>query len=238
MLKNIAKKILPERYYLITKKIIGIYLYDYSCKSYSQEGEDLLLKRIFNSKKNGFYVDVGAHHPKRFSNTYLFYKMGWSGINIDPMPGSMRAFNQIRPKDINLELAISDKNETLTYYAFNEPALNGFCKELSEIRNGLNEYKIIFQKEIDTKKLSDILDSSLPKECKIDILSIDVEGLDFQVLRSNNWEKYLPTVILVEILGKTLQDIYFSDISTYLTEKGYELFAKTYNTVIFKKIES
>src|SRR6186713_1276577 len=70
--------------------------------SYSQEGEDLILKRFFSEKSGGFYVDVGAHHPKRFSNTYMFYKEGWSGINIDAMPGSMKLFNKVRSKDINL----------------------------------------------------------------------------------------------------------------------------------------
>ena len=58
--------------------------------SFSQEGEDLVLARIFEGKKNGFYVDIGAHHPTRFSNTHYFYRRGWSGINIDAMPGSMK----------------------------------------------------------------------------------------------------------------------------------------------------
>ena len=45
---------------------------------YSQNGEDLILNRLFENKEKGFFIDVGAHHPIRFSNTYLFYKKGWS----------------------------------------------------------------------------------------------------------------------------------------------------------------
>lgn len=60
--------------------------------------------KSFRKKKIGFYVDVGAHHPMRFSNTYFFYRMGWSGINIDAMPGSMKEFKKYRRRDINLEL--------------------------------------------------------------------------------------------------------------------------------------
>ncbi len=82
------------------------------------------MSRYFENKKTtGFYVDVGAHHPLRFSNTYKFYKRGWHGINIDAMPGSMDLFNRLRHRDINLERAVSDSKQILTYYAFNEPAL-------------------------------------------------------------------------------------------------------------------
>jgi len=71
--------------------------------SFAQEGEDRVLYRMFQGRfgRPGFYVDVGAHHPTRFSNTYLFYRMGWRGINLDAMPGSMAAFARARPRDIN-----------------------------------------------------------------------------------------------------------------------------------------
>jgi hypothetical protein len=85
-------------------------------RSYSQEGEDRILLRPFENCKDGFYVDVGAHHPTRYSNTYLFYRMEWSGINIDAAPGSMNLFKKKRPRDINLEVAISDREEELTFY--------------------------------------------------------------------------------------------------------------------------
>lgn len=86
----------------------------------------MILRRIFENVENGFYVDVGAHHPKRFSNTFYFYKKGWSGINIDAMPGSMSLFNKIRPRDINIEAAVSNEKEEVIFYIFNEVALNTF----------------------------------------------------------------------------------------------------------------
>ncbi|HIB94217.1 MAG TPA: SAM-dependent methyltransferase, partial [Candidatus Lambdaproteobacteria bacterium] len=101
---------------------------------FSQEGEDVILRRIFEDQKNGFYIDIGAHHPKRFSNTYYFYDRGWEGINIDATPGSMKIFQKFRPRDINLEIAISEKEQQLTYFMFNEPALNSFSKSLSDKR--------------------------------------------------------------------------------------------------------
>lgn len=233
MLKKMLKMVLPKG---TIEKMVDVknnYFDGYALKSYSQEGEDMILRRLFEKQKSGFYVDVGAHHPKRFSNTYFFYKLGWSGINIDAMPDSMKPFEKIRPRDINIEKPLSDKKQVLTYYAFNEPALNGFSKELSEERDGKGNYFIQFTKAIETSTLTEILDNNLPKNQNIDFLSIDVEGLDFMVLKSNNFEKYKPKVILIEILGSSLNDIENNEISKYLKEYDYSIYAKAVNTVIF-----
>jgi len=233
MLKKMLKMVLPK---CAIEKMVDVknnYFDGYALKSYSQEGEDMILRRLFEKQQSGFYVDVGAHHPKRFSNTYFFYKKGWRGINIDAMPNSMKPFERIRPRDINIEKPVSDKKQILTYYAFNEPALNGFSKELSEERDGKGNYFIQFTKDIETSTLTEILDNNLPINQDIDFLSIDVEGLDFMVLKSNNFEKYKPKVILIEILGSSLNDIESNEISKYLKEYNYSIYAKAVNTVIF-----
>jgi len=209
----------------------------FSFKSYSQEGEDMILRRLFETQQTGFYIDVGAHHPKRFSNTYFFYKKGWQGINIDAMPGSMEIFKKLRPRDINIEKAISDRNQVLTYYAFNEPALNGFSKELSEERDGHNEYKIIFKADLETAPLSEILDIYLPENQNIDFMSIDVEGFDLMVLKSNDWEKFSPKFVVVEILESSLNEIETSEITRFLKQFSYIIYAKCVNTVFFKLVD-
>ncbi|MCD7914177.1 MAG: hypothetical protein LUG96_02180 [Tannerellaceae bacterium] len=68
----------------------------YGSTSYSQEGEDIVLNFLFENKEGykGFYVDIGTHHPFRFSNTAYFYKQGWQGINIEPTPGAIEVFNR------------------------------------------------------------------------------------------------------------------------------------------------
>ena len=95
-------------------------------RCYGQDGEDLILNRLLDGQMQGFYVDVGAHHPIRFSNTYLFYERGWTGINIDAMPGSMKKFRKLRPRDINVECGVASSSGKLTFHRFNEPALNTF----------------------------------------------------------------------------------------------------------------
>ncbi|MDQ7947727.1 MAG: FkbM family methyltransferase [Pedobacter sp.] len=216
-------------------KYLPLNYFEYS-KSYSQDGEDMILKAIYEQKKGykGFYVDVGAHHPVRFSNTRYFYKRGWRGINIEPTPAAIKAFHLFRKGDINLNIGIGPEKATLTFYCFNEPALNSFSKEVSErIDQDGSKYKIIEKLDIAIMPLSEVLDRHLPANTKIDFMSIDVEGLDFQVLLSNDWNKYKPDVLLVEesIDVDAIKD---SPIYLFLKEKGYHFFAKTLRTCIYR----
>ncbi len=203
--------------------------------SYSQEGEDMILRRIFQGQDTGFYVDIGAHHPKRYSNTCIFYLQGWRGINIDPAPGTVHTFAASRPRDITLELAIAASRKPLTYFMFNEPALNGFSDELSRNRDGKRQFKIISQKQIETVTLAETLDRHLPANQRIDFLTVDVEGLDFDVLMSNDWSRYQPTIILAEDLA-AVSGIPSggTPLTQFLAERGYVVYAKTVNTLFFR----
>lgn len=206
----------------------------YASISFSQEGEDLILGRIFERKQSGFYIDVGAYHPVRFSNTLYFYKKGWRGINIEPMPGSLELFNSMRPADINIEAAVSDKEELLEYNSFNEGALNTFSPELARERAGMNGYFVEFQKKIKTRRLEDILDESLPPGQVIDFMSIDTEGYDLKVLRSNNWQKYRPQIVITEMFDFSIDKILGSKLYSFMTSIRYSFFAKTFNSVFFR----
>jgi len=208
--------------------------YIFAKQSYSQEGEDLILSRIFGKKKDGFFVDVGAFHPKRFSNTYLFYKRGWRGINIEANPKSIKHFYKVRKRDINLNIPVSDKPDILKYYIFNEPALNGFSKELSSQRNGQGKYIIVKELEMQTQRLDEILTKHLPPDTNIDFMSIDVEGLDYQVLVSNDWKKFRPSILLVEELGFNIEKPESSKTHLFLKENNYSLYGKSVNTIIYR----
>lgn len=207
-----------------------------SLRSYSQEGEDMVLRSFYEGKKGykGFYIDVGAHHPYRFSNTLFFYKRGWKGINIEPTPSGFKLFRVFRKKDINLNIGISSKKDILNFYCFNEPALNGFSKEISEERdNTSTRYKIIKELQIETLPLSEVLDQYLPYGQQIDFLTIDVEGLDLQVLQSNDWSRYKPKYILVED-RVDLNNLNGSEVYRFLQKQGYQLVSKTLRTLFFE----
>lgn len=236
MLKALIKHILPDNITSYLRSARDLYLNGYALKSYSQEGEDIILRKIFGNQKTGFYVDVGAHHPMRFSNTYFFYKIGWKGINIEAMPGSMKLFKKFRSRDINLEESIYSENKVLPYYIFNDLALNSFDRKLSEEKNRLySNYHVVKTIDLKTKRLSQILDEHLPKDQEIDFLNIDTEGLDMEVLKSNDWERYRPKVILAEVFKNSLSTIESSDIVLFLKSHNYEVYAKAVNTVIFKQ---
>ena len=221
---------------IIRRRIINCFSWDqWVMYSWSQEGEDLILSRIFGGQAVGFYVDIGAHHPKRFSNTYLFYKRGWRGINIDAMPSSMKLFDKKRPRDINLEMGIGTNVGELDYYVFNDPALNGFSKELSDQRHEADTaYQVREVIKVDVQPLSQVLDCHLNTNQEIDFMSVDVEGLDFDVLKSNDWSRYRPKFVLAEILGSSLHEIEQSEIGQFMRDQNYVLYAKCMNTVFFK----
>jgi FkbM family methyltransferase len=202
---------------------------------YSQEGEDLVAARVLGDRPAGFYVDVGAHHPIRHSNTYLFYRRGWRGINIDATPGSMTEFRRLRPRDINIERLVALDSSPRRFYVFNEPALNTASDELARERPAENvQYRVDTEIQLMPRTLASLLDEFLPRGTTIDFMSVDVEGLDLDVLGSNDWERYRPSLLLVELLRTELVEIESHEITRFLRAHRYHPIAKLYNTVIFR----
>ena len=97
-----------------------IYWFFFKSSNFSQNDEEVVLSEIFSNVNNGFYIDVGCHHPRRFSNTALLYKNGWNGINIDASANNLKLFNLFRKRDKNVNALISEKSENLKFYYFNE----------------------------------------------------------------------------------------------------------------------
>jgi FkbM family methyltransferase len=217
-MKQLIKKIIPKKFHRTLDFIRKPFIQDYK-KSYSQSGEDMILNTILCDVRRGFYVDVGANNPTIQSNTHFFYKKGWYGINIDALPGSMKIFNRMRPRDINLEVPISDKEEKLIYFMFSPSFYNSFLEESAVLLKD----KLIGKKKLTTKTLSWVLDNYSTNR-EIDFMTIDVEGLVFQVLKSNNWIKYRPKVLVIELFANEIESIQGDMISTFLEKNGYSLY--------------
>ena len=183
--------------------------------SYSMEGEDLEILKILNNIENGFFVDAGAYHPLHINNTYLLYKKNWRGINIDLSEFSIDLFNYIRPEDININVAVSNSDNEVTFYAQKK------LSQLSTIRKNVAKERMqgfIGEQKIKSSKLTTILNNSKYKNRKIDFLDIDLEGADFEALKSLDFEIYRPKLICIEIYDK---DIESSDIYNYLKILNY-----------------
>jgi FkbM family methyltransferase len=193
-------------------------------RSYSQHGEDVIMDKLLRHKKRGFYVDIGAFDPYRFSNTMRFYQNGWTGITIEPDHKRWRLFTKARVKDRNLNIGIARHKSTITYYAMDPPTLSTFSRQQMReyVRNGFMVKHAI---RIPVYPLKTVLFKYAPK--KIDVMSVDVEGLEQQVLLSNNWKKWRPTVLCVEMSHSS------PGLIRYIQKFGYKVAAKTPDNYIF-----
>ena len=195
--------------------------------SYSQCKEDIIIDKLLGNKKAGFYIDVGAYDPHRFNNTKRFYKRGWRGINIEPNPINHKRFLINRKGDINLNVAIGQKNMRAMFYSFIPDTSSTTSKNEAEKNKKLG-YKLINSKSIKINRLDTVI-QKYAGDKHIDFISIDVEGHNLEVLKSNNWNKFRPTVICIE----TAEDLGVNKakesekrgvgrkIDKYLISKGY-----------------
>ena len=216
----------PLKYiYFFINKIISIFAYK---KSYSQGSMDLILNHIFKDKKDGFYIDVGCQHPIKNNNTYLLFKKGWKGVNIDLDNVNIDLFNFFRPKDNNVNSAVSNNVEKVKLFYYHQKSpINTLDEKISMKQQAKIEKKI----DIQTNTLENILDNYSIN--KIDLLTIDVEGFELKVLKGLNFDKYKPSVIIVEFLDleankweipyNNLDNVLKSEIYSFLTNKNYKL---------------
>jgi FkbM family methyltransferase len=217
MLERIIKKINNKLSNETEKKDANYF----SVSSYSQAGEDSTLFHIFAGKNNGYYIDIGAYDPQRMSNTMLFHHFyNWKGINVDANPTCIEEFNKYRPSDINLNFGISNEEGIKQFYIFNksghdmENTMNSFLGE----KYDKDPTNVI---DVHVKKIETILDESLPKGQEIDILNLDVEGLELEALKSNNWDKYRPKVMIIECVDTFVRNTSTKEIVEYAESKGY-----------------
>ena len=231
-IKSMIEKKSPSWILNIYQRIRFTYGFKGGKKTYSQEGEDLILNRILD-KDDGFYVDIGAHHPFRYSNTYSLFKRGLSGLNIDASPEAISLFKKHRPKDTNLNLGVSDSEGELLFYQFEDGAYSTFSQNLAENLLSQMSIKLRNKIKIPVQKLSTILKDNLQPGQAIDVMSVDVEGFDFNVLKSNDWGRFKPKIILVELQSKNIPEVVDSEINKYLSSFGYILYSKLVHTAIF-----
>ena len=205
-------------------------------KSYSQTGEDMIINFIFRARNISMptFIDIGAYRPKLYSNTYFFYSNGSRGINIEPNPIGYKEFLSERPKDINLNFGIADKDQLLDYFVMNEPSMNTFDSEYArELENNFG-FRILSVMKIPVKTLTYVIENYHGNVFP-DFLSLDVEGLDLEILKSIDYTKGVPKVICVESIEYSNNAIgkKQTDILSFLLDKNYFIFADTYINTIF-----
>ncbi len=233
-LKNIFIKWFGQTAFTSTKRILDGLIFSYKKIIYSQNGEDCFIENYFKGKKNGTYIDVGSFHPKQFSNTFKLYdSYHWSGISIDARPGSSVLFNKIRPRDLAIETPISNIPTSLEYFSWGDHSENTMDPaQANALEKTLGPpLKVI---TMQTRTLKSILDSHLEKNKIIDLMSVDVEGLDLEVLKSNDWKSYRPKLLVVEIFTDKLSLLRTHPVFKFLEENNYEMVGWLNPSVIFE----
>ena len=216
------RKNLPKLFYFffqfLKSKII-------SRKLYSNWGIDLLIKDILKKRKKGIYIDVGCHHPLINNNTNILYKNGWKGINIDLDFNSIDMFNYFRPRDFNVEIALSNKEGLSDLYFFhNRAAKNTIMKSRGKGAKSIKKIKI--------NTLNNIIKNCKFKVNAIDFLSIDVEGNELNVLKGLNFKKYRPKIISIEFIKPNIKEFYQHNIKDILRSNIYKfMISKKYKLV-------
>jgi len=207
-------------------------------KSYSFGSVDLLINYYFKDKQKGVYLDVGCQHPISNNNTYLLYKKGWSGINIDLDFKSIQLFNLARGKDVNINAAVSSGKFTKELFFYHDKsAINTIEKKIADYQSA----KVKEVRSVVTETLDNILTANLIN--KVDYLNIDVEGHEIDVLNGFDINRFSPDIVSIEFLDLAMKKLEFknnnlnsvlnSDIYKYMTKNEYGLINWNHADLIF-----
>ncbi|HEX8769901.1 MAG TPA: FkbM family methyltransferase, partial [Acidimicrobiales bacterium] len=188
-------------------------------RSYAQNHEDVLLARLFPPGLTGFYIDVGANDPIHNSVTKYFYDSGWHGINIEPAAGPFERLVEERPRDVNLNIGLSDQPGTLTFHEFPPESSGGSTFSAAQAEWHLNSGIPSSPRPVEIKTLAEVCEEHVTGE--IDFLSVDVEGLERQVLEGGDWKRWRPRVVLVEATQPTTTIPTHEEWEPVLIEAGY-----------------
>lgn len=206
-------------------------------KVYAQTGEDIIIKDLLELElgiQHVRYLDIGANDPRFLSNTYLFYLSGEKGVLVEPNPMHCKKIKRIRKRDTVLNCGVASEEGRLTYYMMNSDKINSFSEEEVTEYQKLG-YTLVGKKELPVTTVNKILD----KFGEVHFISIDVEGLDFNILKSIDFEKHNPICICIETCehcGTKRKD--FMELNDFLKRKGYMIYADTMlNTIYVKEKE-
>jgi FkbM family methyltransferase len=205
--------------------------------SFSQCGEDRIILFLFKNElgiSRPSYIDIGANHPSKFSNTALLYLMGGRGLNIEPNPELIVKFEKERPLDINLNIGVHNKEGVFDFFLMSANTMSTFSAQEAEHLNRNTSIKLVKKTQIPVLTFSQVIDRYHEKKCP-DFVNIDVEGLEMEILTSIDFQRDPPKVICIETLtyeekkGGRKE----TEARDFLLQLGYELYADTRINSIF-----
>lgn len=205
--------------------------------SYSQCGEDLIVDFIFTTLKikSPSYLDIGAHHPYYLSNTAFFYLKNSFGVSVEPDPYLFKTIKEERPNEISLNVGVGLKTgEQADFYIMNVPTLNTFSKAEAERYASYSDKKIKEIIKLPLLTVNQIIETNFKGKTP-NFISLDVEGMDMEIIKSFDFDKYRPEVFCIETLTYTEDNTEekLNNIIEFMLNKGYFLYADTYINSVF-----
>lgn len=206
--------------------------------SYSQSGEDLIIKRTLSRMNipKPVYLDIGGNDPVKLNNTYLLYKTGGKGVVVEPNPNYISDYKKKRPKDHLITAGVSPNGgNTLIFYLLSNPALSTFDRDLAQRIVDSNKLEIIDEIEIPITGINELLENNFSASLP-NFVSLDIEGWDYDVLKCFDFESFHPELFCVETISHRLAGVSQKKekpIFEIMEKHGYMVFADTYINTVF-----
>lgn len=206
-------------------------------KSYAQCGEDLIVSGLFQTFgiAKPSYLDLGAHHPTYLSNTYLFYRRRCYGVCVEPDPAYCRGFQRKRRRDICLNVGVgTTSQDKAEFFLMSEATLNTFSGDEARRVDAETSYKIVRTIQIPLVSINEIIAQNF--QDAPNFVSLDIEGLDLEILQSFNFERWRPEIFCIETLmfsDKISVAAKLPEIFRMMEQHGYFTYADTYINTIF-----
>jgi FkbM family methyltransferase len=205
-------------------------------RSYSQCGEDRIIKFVLDTfqVRQYRYLDIGAHHPRRLSNTYLFYALGGSGVLIEPNRAMAVLNSAERPRDVCLNVGLAgEPRASVPYYVMRSDTLSTFSKqEAGRMVSECGE-EIVEVRSVEVRAPASVLSEHFGDG--LNLVSIDVEGLEMEILEAFDLRKYRPEVFCIETISYAVdgEGVKSATLAPFMASHGYRIFADTYINTIF-----
>jgi FkbM family methyltransferase len=234
LITDLAKHYLPH-------EIFGIitYIFYRGQKSYSENGEDIQLRRLL-SKKSGFFIDIGAFHPKCVSNTFGLYKRGWRGINVDVDEYKIRLFRILRRRDTSLSVGIGPTSMFADFFyhgGSSYGSMSGFNYQ-HVARNAQLLRREVLKRSVQIMPLNDLIERYARDKngtpAHVDFISVDVEGYEFEILKNFDFAKYEVPLLAIEIHGDW-QNVMNTNVFTLMLDNDYKPVSWTPPTWFFAR---
>jgi FkbM family methyltransferase len=210
----------------------------FASPSYAVAGEDRAIEYLVSEQRlatdgPGFYVDVGCHDPVAYSNTFALYCKGWRGVTVDANPEMIARHRRARPRDVSVCAVVSDiEGRELTFTEFEAAVLSSVDER--HVREWSAKRPVLRTRAVTPRTLTSILEEVRAPE-QFDLLSVDAEGHDLNVLRSLDYDRFRPRLVVAEVRDFALADAAAHPIPAFLAARGYQLAAYIAGNAFFLK---